>query len=204
MDFGKLAGRQKDILRELSNIGMGHAATALSRMVGAPIMLEVPEVAVIDLAEVPDFIGGPERLVVGVVLRLEGAAAGHLLLVLSERSADRLLQLLFAADRHTIDSDLGRSALMELGNIIASSYLSVLGGMLQLDLRPSVPFMAHDMAGAVVDQVLGELGRHGDLALVLETRFAGRDRQGDVRGHLFLLPDPDTLEVLLRAAGGNT
>ncbi|TYO98151.1 chemotaxis protein CheC [Geothermobacter ehrlichii] len=203
MDFGRLAERQKDILRELSNIGVGHAATALSQMVGQPVMLEVPDVAVIDLAEVPDFIGGPEQLVAGVVFRLEGEASGHLLLILSEPSADRLLQLLFADDRHAIDSDMGSSALMELGNIIASSYLSVLGGMLKLDLRPSVPFMAHDMAGAVVDQVLGELGRHGDLALVLETRFTSSDRQRDVRGHLFLLPDPGTLDVLLRAAGGD-
>ncbi|GAB4174159.1 MAG: chemotaxis protein CheC [Geothermobacteraceae bacterium] len=201
MSFHRLDETQKDLLRELSNIGMGHAATALSRMVGRTLMLEVPEVRVVDLPEVPALVGGPEREVAGVVLRLEGDASGHMLLVLDEGDAAVLVGLLLGAAGGDLDSDLGRSALQELANVIGSCYLSVLGDMLRLDLRPSVPFLAIDMAGAVVDQILGELGQTGDLALLLVTRFACPEAQ-EVRGHLFLLPDPETLEVLLRAAGG--
>ncbi|RME37952.1 MAG: chemotaxis protein CheC [Deltaproteobacteria bacterium] len=201
MTFQHLSSAQKDVLRELSNIGMGHAATALSRMIGRPLMVEVPAVRVVDLAEVPNLVGGPEHEVAGVVLRLEGDASGHMLLVLAEPDAAVLAGLLLGQTAGTLDGDLERSALQELANVIGSCYLSVLGDMLNLRLRPSIPFLAVDMAGAVVDQVLGELGCHGDLALLLETRFtcAGAD---NVRGHLFLLPDPPTLEVLLQAAGG--
>lgn len=201
MSFHHLGPVQKDVLRELSNIGMGHAATALSRMIGRPLMVDVPEVRIVDLADVPGLVGGPEHWVAGVVLRLEGDAAGHMLLVLDEADAAVLAGLLLGGAEGDLDSELGRSALQELANVIGSCYLSVLGDMLHLSLRPSVPFMAVDMAGAVVDQVLGELGSHGDQALLLETRFSCAEAE-QVSGHLFLLPDPPTLEVLLCAAGG--
>lgn len=202
MNFQHLDSRQQDTLRELSNIGMGHAATALSQLVGRVIMLRVPRVTTSDLAEVPDLLGGPETLVAGVILKLEGKACGNMLLVLPEASAERLLQILLGA-AVGLDDEMGISTLQEIGNILASSYLNALGTMLGMTLYPSIPQLAYDMAGAVVDQVLGELGESGDLALVVETEFCGEDPDHDpIRGHFFLLPDPRTLDVILSAAGG--
>jgi chemotaxis protein CheC len=203
MDFRKLEERQQDALRELSNIGMGHAATALSTLVGRTILLRVPTISIADLSEVPDLLGGAELLVVGVILGLEGDARGNMLLVLPQESAERLLQVLLGPENADLESALGESTLQEIGNILGSSYLNALGDMLKLKLYPSIPLLAFDMAGAVVDQVLGELGGYGDLALVLETDFASTDQQTTpIRGHFFLLPDPETLEVILQAAGG--
>ncbi|PNU21805.1 CheY-P-specific phosphatase CheC [Geothermobacter hydrogeniphilus] len=202
MNFSQLDHLQQDTLCELSNIGMGQAATALSQMVGRTIMVHVPSVTTADIAEVPDLLGGPERLVAGVILRLEGTACGNMLLVLPEASAEQLLQVLLGPDG-SLESELGVSTLQEIGNILASSYLNALGNMLGMPLYPSIPQLAYDMAGAVVDQVLGEIGASSDLALVLETEFAGNDGPGEpIRGHFFLLPDAETLEIILAAAGG--
>lgn len=203
MDFRKLEERQQDALRELSNIGMGHAATALSTMVGRTILLRVPTISIADLSEVPDLLGGPEHLVVGVILALEGDARGNMLLVLPQASAERLLEVLLGEQNAGLESEMGESTLQEIGNILGSSYLNALGDMLKLKLYPSIPLLAFDMAGAVVDQVLGELGGYGDLALVLETDFVSTDEEAQpIRGHFFLLPDPETLDVILQAAGG--
>lgn len=202
MDFQQLDSRQQDTLRELSNIGMGHAATSLSQLVGRTIMLHVPRVMTVDLSEVPDLLGGPERLVAGVILKLEGAAGGNMLLVLPRASAEQLLQILLGPAAG-LDDELGVSTLKEIGNILASSYLNALGEMLGMTLYPSIPQLAYDMAGAVIDHVLGELGESGDLALVLETEFSGDEVAAEpIRGHFFLLPDPRTLELVLAAVGG--
>jgi len=202
MDFQQLDSRQQDTLRELSNIGMGHAATSLSQLVGRTIMLHVPRVMTVDLSEVPDLLGGPERLVAGVILKLEGAAGGNMLLVLPRASAEQLLQILLGPAAG-LDDELGVSTLKEIGNILASSYLNALGKMLGMTLYPSIPQLAYDMAGAVIDHVLGELGESGDLALVLETEFSGDEVAAEpIRGHFFLLPDPRTLELVLAAVGG--
>jgi len=203
MDFQQLDSRQQDTLRELSNIGMGHAATSLSQLVGRTIMLHVPRVMTVDLSEVPDLLGGPERLVAGVILKLEGAAGGNMLLVLPRASAEQLLQILLGPAAG-LDDELGVSTLKEIGNILASSYLNALGKMLGMTLYPSIPQLAYDMAGAVIDHVLGELGESGDLALVLETEFSGDEVAAEpIRGHFFLLPDPRTLELVLAAVGGS-
>ncbi len=202
MDICQLNNLQQDTLRELSNIGMGHAATALSQLVGRTIMLRVPSVTTTDIAEVPELLGGPECLVAGVILRLEGTACGNILLVLPQASAEQLLEILLGSEG-ALESELGISTLQEIGNILASSYLNALGTMLGMTLYPSVPQLAYDMAGAVVDQVLGEICASNDMALVLETEFVGSD--GDavpIRGHFFLLPDAATLDLILNSAGG--
>ncbi|KIH77790.1 CheC, inhibitor of MCP methylation [Geoalkalibacter ferrihydriticus] len=203
MTFDQLTSGQRDALKEISNIGMGHAADALSRLLRETIMLKVPRVSVTDLSQVPEVLGGSERVVAGVSLRMHGDAQGSILLVFPCVSALQLLEGLLGP-REAADSldALAVSALKEVGNILASAYLSALGGMLGLSLLPSVPALACDMAGAVVDHILIDLGREGDAALMLETEFHSLKNEGRLlKGHFFLLPDPDSLEILLRSLG---
>jgi chemotaxis protein CheC len=96
------------------------------------------------------------------------------------------------------DDPLGVSAMREIGNILASAFLSAIGQLAGLSLIPSVPGYARDMAGSILDPVLIELSRLADTALVIETVF--REAGEGIRGHFFLLPDPRTLEAMLSAA----
>jgi len=203
MSFNQLTERQLDVLQEVSNIGMGHAATALSQLLRRTIHLHVPRVTVTGFDEVPALLGGAERVVAGVILQVLGAARGDILMIFPLESAERLLaELVGTHEDDPLATDLGASTLLEVGNILASAYLNALGQMLGKILIPSVPRMAVDMAGAVVDGILIELSRSGDLALMLETEFYGEPGAVEpIRGHFFLLPDPDTLDVILQLAG---
>jgi chemotaxis protein CheC len=205
MTFSRLDELQLDTLRELSNIGMGHAATALSQLLRRGIALRVPNLTVTDIAEVPELLGGAEKVVAGVTLDVLGGARGNILLIFPRESAERLLNdLIGVQTADPLESQLGASTLCEVGNILASAYLSALGQMLQMVLIPSVPRMALDMAGAVVDTVLIELSQSGDQALMLETEFHDNQAGSEpIRGHFFLLPDPATLHVILKTVGGD-
>ena len=101
--------------------------------------------------------------------------------------------------------DMYRAQMMkEVGNILASAYLSALGNLLNKTLIPSVPLLAYDMAGAVVDHALIDLSQSGDFAMMIETDFGGEPDQGlAIKGHFFLLPDPATLNIFLSAVGGS-
>jgi chemotaxis protein CheC len=204
MSFRDLSVLQLDTLRELGNIGMGHAATALSQLMGRSVHLRVPQVSVADLDEVPALLGGAEQVVAGIILQMRGGARGNILLIFPEASVGRLVGDLLGPDTvDPLEDPLGCSTLREIGNILASAYLSALGALLRMPLIPSVPRLALDMAGAVIDAVLIELGESGDQALVLETEFFGEGHEREpIRGHFFLLPDPDSLQVILAAAGG--
>ena len=96
-------------------------------------------------------------------------------------------------------SELEMSAMMELGNILSATYLNALAMFTQLAFIPSVPALAVDMAGAVLNGILAQFGEVADHVLVLETQFVRE--QEEVVGHFFLLPEPDSLNTILSALG---
>lgn len=203
MPFRKLNNIQLDALKEISNIGMGHAATALSQMIGQQINLKVPNVKITEISKVPEYLGGAETMMVGITLQILGDARGNILLLFPKGSAHRLLSNLLGQQSHAlVMNEVNVSTLKEIGNILASAYLSALGNMMKKTLIPSVPLLAYDMAGAVVDYVLIDLSKSGDWALMVETDFSGStDQQPAIKGHFFLLPDPATIDIFLEAVG---
>ena len=166
MPYSKLTQGQFDALREISSIGMGHAATALSQLLDEQIHLNVPRVTLTDIADVPDLLGGAERLVAGVTLQILGDARGNILMVFPSESASRLLARLLRQDEGIVlESEIGVSTLKEVGNILASAYLNALGGLLGKTLIPSIPMYSCDMAGAVDDYLLIELSELGEQSV---------------------------------------
>lgn len=203
MPFRRLNSVQLDTLKEVSNIGMGHAATALSQMTGQRVNLTVPNVTIIEINQVPEHLGGVEEMMVGITLQILGDARGSIMLLFPQQSAHLLLCNLLGHQGETlVISEESSSALKEVGNILASAYLSGLGSLLNKTLIPSVPLLAYDMAGAVVDHVLIDLSQSGDFAMMIETDFGGDpDQDFVIRGHFFLLPDPVTLNIFLNDSG---
>ena len=200
-DIMQLTPTQMDALREIGNVGAGNSATALSQIINHRIDMNVPEVSIVPLGEVPELVGGPEAMVVGVFLRVYGQAPGNILFLLPAESAFYLVDMLMGKKRgetHNLDY-LDESALMEIGNILAGAYLNALFNLTKLSLLPSIPALAMDMAGAILNVVLIQLGQMGDHALVIETEFT-TDEEG-IKGHFFLVPDPGSLDTILTAVG---
>src|SRR4249920_1185001 len=93
-DIRKLKALQLDALREVANIGAGHAATALSQMTGQRIMISVPRVNVAPLEDVPNQITEPEEPVAAVLMRMMGDLTGMTLLVFPQSSALQIAGLM--------------------------------------------------------------------------------------------------------------
>lgn len=200
MQAAPLDPQDLDLLKEVSNIGAGNAATALARMLGEVITLTIPDVRALELSAVADALGGPERVVVAIHLGVLGEARGNLLITSSPEAATHLLARLgFPGASPEALPPLATSALREIGNILGGTYLTALSRLLHRHLVPTVPGLAIDMAGAVVDLLLTELAGVSAQALVLETTFAEASG-GGVRGSIFFLPHPDGLGALV--AGG--
>ncbi len=197
----KLSPMQLDALREIGNVGAGNSATALSQIINRKIDMSVPDVAIMPLDEVPDVVGGPDVMVVGVFLRVYGLAPGSVLFLLPRDSAFYLIDMLMGKERGQTQSldFMDESALMEIGNILAGAYLNALSYFTKLTLLPSIPALAMDMAAAILSVVLVQLGQMGDHALVIETEFLSED--DGIKGHFFLIPDPGSLDTILAAVG---
>lgn len=200
-DFERFGEAQLDVLREVGNIGAGHAATALSKLLDKPIDMEVPRVRLVPFDDIAAKVGGTEAVVVAIFLRVEGEAPGNLFLLLSIESARKLLLLLPRMESSGGEpfTELEISALSEIGNILAGSYLSSLADFTRLQLAPTVPGFAVDMAGAILTYGLLSYGIMGDRAMLIETSFfEGAER---VEGDLFFIPDPDSFSTIFASLG---
>src|SRR5439155_12671992 len=86
-DVRSLKALQLDALREVANIGAGHAATALSQMTNRTIMIAVPEVNVRPLEEVTDLVGSPDTVIAAVLMHMMGDLTARTLVLFPEGSA---------------------------------------------------------------------------------------------------------------------
>lgn len=192
-----------DVLREVGNIGAGHAATALSTLMDRPVDMAVPTVNLLPFESIADRVGGAEKPVVAIFLRVEGPAPGNMFFILHPQSARRLLARFEVFDGSEggdyAYTELELSALCEVGNILAGSYLSSLGDLTGLHMSPSVPSIAVDMAGAILNIGLLQFGTMGDEALLIDTTLLEGGQATE--GQFFLIPDPESFDKLFQALG---
>lgn len=184
----ELGSEQLNALREISIVGMNHAAVALSQLMKRDISLKVPRILTMDVARLPETLGGREQMVVGVCLKILGDARGNIVMIFTREDAVRMLELLLSRKmaKGELLTELEVSTLKEVGNILASAYLNALGDMFKKIFLPSVPVLTLDMAGAVVDYLLEEAGVEGGMAIMIDTEFSEKDK--NFAGHFFLLP----------------
>lgn len=190
-----------DVLREIGNIGAGNATTALSQLINAKIDMNVPKVEMLEFKEISDIIGGAERIVVGILLTLAGQAEGMMMFILDQESAHHLVNALLGKSVDNFDdfSEMELSALNEIGNIIAGAYLSSLATLTNLTITSSVPYMAIDMAGAILSVPAIEFGKIGDRALLIQSQFGEEDNF--VNGYFILIPTLESYSLILSSLG---
>jgi len=186
---------QLDALRELANIGSGTASTALSSMLGRSVDISVPNAFVLPMAEAVGSIGDPESEATGVVLGIVGEMPGSVLLLFTPKDAELMCGLLGVE----AGTEIGVSALMEIGNIVGASYINALGQMIGLELEPTPPAAATDMLGAIVETVLAERAGAGDVALLLDSDLVVEGEDCSVS--FLLVPDQGGVDQMLERLG---
>jgi chemotaxis protein CheC len=197
VDTGTLSNLERDALREVANIGAGHAATALSQMTGRRIMISVPEVSVRRLEEVALLVGPPDTVIAGVLMHVMGDLTGRTLVVLGQDSAHALCELLLRKPSQgpTFDA-MQQSTIKETGNILCSAYMNALSDFLGMMLVPSVPALVVDLAGAVLTTAYLNFGHDRDAVFCVETTFRIEGSEQALTGQFLLMPDPPSLKVI--------
>jgi chemotaxis protein CheC len=190
-----------DILKEIGNIGAGHAATALSQLLSEKIEMTVPNVSILPFGDVSEIFGSAEDEAVAIYMRVFGDSPGKIVFLFSVPEAKTLVDMIARRPIGTTEEfqDYEQSGLKEIGNIMTGAYLHALTRLTGLQQISSVPFFCYDMVGAIINTALIDLGMIGDYALLIETQFSLTNRQ--INGHFFLIPDPGSLEIILGALG---
>lgn len=199
-----IEGIKLDVLREVANIGAGHAASALSEiMTNCRVMISVPDVKAVRSDALLELFENPDTVIVAAWMRILGDLPGRTALVMPGESAKLLCDFMIdrAPGTTTELEELERSTLAEAGNILGSAYLNALADFLDMTLLPSVPTVV--------------IAKPEDLAVQLhidpeQTVFCASTAFAFPDGHLaqtldaqFLhLPEPSSLAALFKAIAG--
>ncbi len=191
---------QLDALREIGNIGSGHAATALSNLLQRRIDMSVPEVWAVPFEQVAAIVGQLDTPQAVIYVKVEGEASGKAVFLFPVESAEIVVQALFGTNefRDLYTDEMAQSALKEVGNILVSSFIVALSQLSGIPLQPSVPALAIDMIGASLDAIFLEEGTLEDTVLFIDTQLSGIP---EIEGQFIFLPDEGSLEKLLGALG---
>lgn len=189
-----------DVLKEIGNIGAGNATTAISNMLNLKVNMDVPKVEFMKVQELPTAISAEEETVVGIYLEVESDIGGSMMFLLKMGSAQYLVNhLMGRPDDYAQEfNEMDISAIKEIGNIISGSYLSALSTMTNMVITSSVPYLAIDMAGAILSVPAIQFGQYGDNALLIQTEF-GDDVK--IQGFFILMPDVESYDKILTSLG---
>jgi chemotaxis protein CheC len=195
----KLSELQKDALKEVGNIGAGHAATALSQLLNTTVKLSEPSIDVIKFRDLSSRVGYENRIVAALHMYVRGEAPGQMVVLFDRENALEFVNVFIKriiGDIQIFDSIVD-STLKELGNIIAGSYLTALISLTGINLLPSVPTLSYGTIQAAFRTLMSILPDQ-DVFLI-ESSFL--DKGQAVSGQFILIPETGSLQPLLSVFG---
>ncbi len=189
-----------DVLQELGNIGAGNATTAIASMLSIRVNMNVPKVELLEVSKLGASICPEDEIIVGIFLEIQMDIEGSMMFLMRLDSAQYLVNKLMMRDASYQGEfdEMDLSALKEIGNIIAGSYLSALSTMTNLVISPSIPYLAVDMAASVLSVPAIEFGQYGDHALLIQTEFGDEVM---INGYFILMPEQQSYDKILKGLG---
>jgi len=160
------------VIVAMINEAAANASRSLQRLTNNQVEVGVTRLEVGDIDRVLPELEA-EAMVAGVCLQITGDIRGWALLIFPVELANEMCDRLLKREVGTTSrlSELDKSALKEVGNILCGSFLTGLSNRLKIKIVESPPEFCLDMFGAVVDGVLGQVARHAESALGIQVAF---------------------------------
>lgn len=192
---------QRDAVKEVGSIGTAHAVTALSELLSEPLKMSMPDIQILGYNETIARMGNPEELVTGVMVSMEGGLNGMMLYIQGMELINLVLEHMFQRNIKDLDSlgGLEESALLEIGNIMISSYISAISDLTGIPIKLSVPAFSVNMLGGILSVPMVEMAYETDKLLIIEGSFLYAGRQ--LKSNLLMVPEVEGLNLLLEKLG---
>ena len=202
-NYEDLNGLEIDTLKEIGSIGTGNAATALSQLIGKEVRITPPEVRIMGYNEAIEWIGGAEAITAGVLSQLGGEING---IMLSAQKMDFIDLVLTSVLGQSVTDfnqlqEMHISTLVEVGNIMISTFINALSSLAEIRIGLTVPAFAVDMQGAILTVPMAAYGGQSDYIMTIGGNFICANKK--VPCQLLLSPDIRSLNFLLRKLGVN-
>ncbi|MBX3120076.1 MAG: chemotaxis protein CheC [Fimbriimonadaceae bacterium] len=197
----KLGLLELSAVRELANIGLGHAMTALTELTGRSFNMSVPYAENVALTNLPEMLGDRDGINVGIYMPVEGDVEGHMAFLFPWAAAQRIWKMLLGSAPESIEdvSELEASAMLEVGNIINSSFLNAISDMTNYRLHATPPYVSVDYGVSILSAIVTEASYEEHAALAIETDIF--DDQNEASGIFLYIPTVGGLKLMFNALG---
>ncbi|HLN22284.1 MAG TPA: hypothetical protein VK213_14415 [Bacteroidales bacterium] len=186
---------QKDALTELINIGFSKSAASLSELTGYRILLGIPEVKLMPIAELAN---GLSHLVDDKIITVHqifnGPVAGDAMLILNHNDSKRLVNLMLNENDANISDASMKDVLSEVGNIMLNSCLGMFGNILKIRITFTVPQLQLETLEKLIRTITID-NVEISYALMVSMEFRLRDKA--ISSFLILVLGITSLEQLL-------
>ena len=199
--FNDINAMHMDVLREIANIGSGNAASSLSRMVGCPVNIAIPEISILGFNEAYAALGGADAIMMGTLLMLRDGIDGMMMFLLPIEVVCDLVNMLMFTDikSHEEIDEMGYSVINEVSNIMSASFVTAISDMTDIVIDISPPEAALDMLGSIMSVPSIYFAKMSDTLLLIKNELEIADKKASA--HVLLLPDMPSLEKLLASLG---
>ena len=204
-NYDELNDMHIDVLREIGNIGAGNAASALATILNEQVAISLPKVRITDFDTAVNALGGAETMTVGVLVNFYGEASGMIMFLLNMEDASAIMGILLQEAEEDAESGTGQlselklSAIKEIGNILGSSYINSISTLTGLTIHISIPYIAIDMAGALMSVPIIEFGSVGDKVMFIEECFSAEEN--DLTSNIIMFAEIGTLKIIMERLG---
>jgi len=201
IDSGSLDLLRLSAIKELANIGLGHATTAIAELTQKPFNMSVPRAEEVGLEQIPLIVGGREEQTVGIYMSVEGDITGHIAFMFPWNSAVKIWTMILGYAPQSAEQvgELEASVMLEIGNIVNSSFLNAISDMTDFKLHATPPMVSIEMAAAILQSIVLEAYSVDHCALSIETRII--DEAGGAEGYFVYIPSEQGLHDFFERLG---
>ena len=167
----KLSLNQLDLMKEIGTIGSATAATALADLIATKVEIAVPEVSLVPIENLHKLLGKMDRLFFVLDMEIKGDILGRIFLLFSPEDAKYLSSALLGKPQDELDFNdpMFQSSLKESANILGGAYVSALAELIHQNILTSVPSLAIDMVGAILDFIFIQIAQYSVEAIFIKT-----------------------------------
>jgi len=209
LDLSSMNTMHLDAIREIGNIGAGNAATAMSQLLGCPVVIDVPKAELVSIYELGSYYDDPDSSYTAVFALSDNEDPLNFMLLIKESEVDRLVGMLVSKqfgmemDVASLSQEIVDSALGEIGNILLGSFLNAVNSILGVTSGISTPSVAHDMLASILSIVSAMFGQYGDIAFVTKSSLTvgTGESAGSLDANILIASEPQALETLLGKLG---
>ena len=189
--------RKLDLFNQMAKEGSNTVADHLSQLAGIDAGIEVSKINFMDMEDVKTHLGNQKE--VGIFVELVDPPHGYVLFLLDPADSKALVEKMVGgmggdAEADGLFTEMERSAMQEIGNIMTSGYIDGWANVLNTTIDISTPTFVYGPASDIVDKMGGWPDE--DIAFVVDSDIVASDTDVELTAYTF--PELEELVTLIK------